>query len=480
MVDSSSENRLCSTSRQSERWNLNLTGGRTARRLSPPFRRVSPGRRRRGARAPGRPSVRANRRRSRRGGTSRGIPAGFLELFAEVCRLLPVPRGLRVRRVAARAIASRRTASATPRSTCRRRSARGSGSTPRACLEAVDAGFCRGRSAPEPDCRILLDTVRHWGPEAGERVLDLHERRPLRRVVGFGMGGDEALGSRVRIRRRLRASARARAEDVGARRRVARVRTPSGRRSTRCDRTGSITASPPRPTRCCWSGSRTRTRRFCIAPTGNVRTGVVGSLAEHPLPRLLAAGVPRGTLRRRSAALFDDDVARVRGGGASVRARRRDAPGDRRAILARRVRAHRRRARSGGARSHGLAAARSTRRAAPRRTSPPALVEGLTSGGGGTCGRPRPFFTALLPRARRTTAPRRAPPRAREAATGRRRGARRSLLRTLSDDDRHFRRPNETAHLSDARATGRSRRRRACPLVTREPAAAIAPAAAAR
>lgn len=38
---------------------------------------------------------------------------------------------------------------------------------------------------------VLLDSVRHWGPDAAHRVLDLHESDPWPRVVGFGLGGDE-------------------------------------------------------------------------------------------------------------------------------------------------------------------------------------------------------------------------------------------------------------------------------------------------
>lgn len=40
--------------------------------------------------------------------------------------------------------------------------------------------------------RVLLDSVRHWGPEAAHRVLDLHRAHPWPRAVGFGLGGDEA------------------------------------------------------------------------------------------------------------------------------------------------------------------------------------------------------------------------------------------------------------------------------------------------
>src|SRR5258706_3340673 len=63
------------------------------------------------------------------------------------------------------------------------------GLAPEACLAAVDTAFRAGPG--DCDCRILLDVVRHWGPESAERVLSLHEKTRFESVVGFGMGGDE-------------------------------------------------------------------------------------------------------------------------------------------------------------------------------------------------------------------------------------------------------------------------------------------------
>ena len=44
-----------------------------------------------------------------------------------------------------------------------------------------------------------------------------------------------------------------------------------------------------------------------MCPTSNVRTGAVRSLAEHPLPALLAAGVPV-TLATDDPGMFDTDL----------------------------------------------------------------------------------------------------------------------------------------------------------------------------
>lgn len=63
-------------------------------------------------------------------------------------------------------------------------------------MAAVDRGFARGEEEGGCSCAILLDTVRQWGPEAAAAVLDGHQRAPLARVAGFGMGGQESVPMR--------------------------------------------------------------------------------------------------------------------------------------------------------------------------------------------------------------------------------------------------------------------------------------------
>ena len=65
------------------------------------------------------------------------------------------------------------------------------GLDPAACLTAIDAGLRESLETRGILCRILLDAVRHWGPESAERVLDVYESTPLQSIVGFGLGGDE-------------------------------------------------------------------------------------------------------------------------------------------------------------------------------------------------------------------------------------------------------------------------------------------------
>lgn len=66
----------------------------------------------------------------------------------------------------------------------------------REVMEAFDRGFTRGEQERGARCAILLDSVRQFGVEAAHIVLDLFERWPSSRVVGFGLGGDETVSLR--------------------------------------------------------------------------------------------------------------------------------------------------------------------------------------------------------------------------------------------------------------------------------------------
>jgi len=60
-------------------------------------------------------------------------------------------------------------------------------------LDSMDQGFEEGEAQGGASCRILLDTVRQWGPEAADVVLGKYLERPIARVVGFGIGGAEII-----------------------------------------------------------------------------------------------------------------------------------------------------------------------------------------------------------------------------------------------------------------------------------------------
>jgi adenosine deaminase len=171
-----------------------------------------------------------------------------------------------------------------------------------ACLQAIDVGFAESLETHGVLCRILLDGVRHWGPESADRVLDLYERVPLRSIVGFGLGGDEqAMGAAafagVYLRARalgLRTSVHAGEwSDADAVREVLDLLRPD-----RLDH-GIAAAQDPR----LMQRLAEEDTILCVAPTSNLRTGAVSHVASHPLRQLLDAGV-RVTLSADDPVLF--------------------------------------------------------------------------------------------------------------------------------------------------------------------------------
>lgn len=218
-------------------------------------------------------------------------PAAFLALFADVCRLFRTPAQYREAAVLLANDLGSETGGlgyaevyVSPEIFAK------VGLDVLACLEAIDSGFEQAALSGGADCRILLDTVRHWGPEAADRVLDAHERRPRPRVVGFGMGGDEGSFPAAAF-----SGAYARARSLGLKTSVhagewlgpESVREAlDALRPDRIDHGIAAASDPDLLSRLAAEGIP-----LCVAPRGNVVTGAVASLSSHPLPRLLEAGV---------------------------------------------------------------------------------------------------------------------------------------------------------------------------------------------
>ncbi len=231
---------------------------------------------------------------------------GFLLLFAEVCRLFRRPEDYVGAALAvAQSLADDGLRYAeiyvSPEISAR------FGLDPAACLEAIDVGFREALETHGILCRILLDGVRHWGPESADRVLDLYERMPLPSIVGFGLGGDEnsvpaaAFGG-VYLRARalkLRTSVHA-GEWAGP----DSVREAlDALRPDRIDHGIAAAADPDLMARL--AGEDTI---LCVSPSSNLATGAVAHVSAHPLKTLLDAGV-RVALSADDPALFSTTTA---------------------------------------------------------------------------------------------------------------------------------------------------------------------------
>jgi adenosine deaminase len=215
--------------------------------------------------------------------------AGFLALYRDVCALLRSPEDYGD---AARAIAfsvgeggaAYAEIYVSPEIPGR------FGLEPAACLTAIDRGFREAEADGAPRCRILLDAVRQWGPESADRVLDLHEKTRLPSVVGFGLGGDELA---------LPAAAFA---GVYARARALGLHTSVHAGEWDGVQSLSEALDQLRPDRVDHGIAAVEDARLLarlaeeatalwVAPTSNVATGAVDAIENHPLSRLLDAGV---------------------------------------------------------------------------------------------------------------------------------------------------------------------------------------------
>ncbi len=212
----------------------------------------------------------------------------FLRLFADCCRLFASPADYAEAAGALGSALSAELAHAeiyvSPEIWSR------FGLDPEAVLKAIDAAF--GAVEAETGCRLvlLLDSVRQWGADAAGRVLDLHESARLARVRGFGIGGEEDAvaasaftavyerAKRLGLGTSIHAGEWAGADSVAAALDALPLdRIDHGVRAAEDPAVLARLASSP--------------VTLCVAPSSNLATGVYASWQEHPLSRLLDAGV---------------------------------------------------------------------------------------------------------------------------------------------------------------------------------------------
>ena len=212
----------------------------------------------------------------------------FLRLFADCCRLYSSPADYREAAVALGRKLAQELAHAeiyvSPEIWSR------FGLDPAAVLAAIDAGFEEAEGATGARFLLLLDSVRQWGADAAERVLDLHEKAKLPRVVGFGIGGEEdsvaagAFRPAYERARRLGLGTAIHAGEWSGAHSVAAAldALPLDRidHGIRAAEDAGVMA------RLASSGAT-----LCAAPSSNLSTSVYGAWSDVPLRRLLDAGV---------------------------------------------------------------------------------------------------------------------------------------------------------------------------------------------
>jgi adenosine deaminase len=154
-------------------------------------------------------------------------------------------------------------------------------------LEAIRAGLAR---VPEIEVALVVDLVRDAGPELAARTLmEVAEARALG-VIGVGIGGAEhsfppepfapvyAAARELGLRTTAHAGEAAGAASIwGALRALGAERIGHGTRAVEDPRLVEYLAEKQIPVEMC--------------PLSNVRTGVVPSLAEHPIRRFFEQGL---------------------------------------------------------------------------------------------------------------------------------------------------------------------------------------------
>jgi adenosine deaminase len=167
-----------------------------------------------------------------------------------------------------------------------------SGLPRRILLQAVDAGFSRAASEGRADCRIVVSLLRRQSSEEALSLVRELEREMPERVVGLGVDGDEASAGPTGPRFAPAFEAAA-SLGLGLTAHAGESSGPEGVWSalddlgvSRIDHGVRAAEDPTLVTRLARSGT---TLNVCL--TSNVRL-LYGDLARHPLPGLVASGVP--------------------------------------------------------------------------------------------------------------------------------------------------------------------------------------------
>jgi aminodeoxyfutalosine deaminase len=161
--------------------------------------------------------------------------------------------------------------------------------------QEVFEGYCDGaeeaRERHGVDVRLTPEITRNFPPEEGEEVARWAVRYRGQGVVGLGLGGSEDVFPPEPF---AAAFAIARAGGLGSVPHAGELAGPASVRGALEALHADRLRHGVRAVEDAGLLRELADRRICcdVTPIGNARMGVVPSLAAHPLPRMVAAGVP--------------------------------------------------------------------------------------------------------------------------------------------------------------------------------------------
>jgi aminodeoxyfutalosine deaminase len=176
----------------------------------------------------------------------------------------------------------------------------------------IFSGYCDGaqeaRELHGVDVRLTPDITRGAAPEDGVELVGYAAKYRDRGIVGVGLGGEEALYPPEKF---IEAFERVREEGLGSVPHAGEVVGPvsiwGAIEALQADRVRHGIRAVEDPA--LLEELAARKIVLDVTPLSNVRTGVVKSLEEHPLPDLVAAGIPC-TVSTDDPEMFDTDLTR--------------------------------------------------------------------------------------------------------------------------------------------------------------------------
>ena len=176
----------------------------------------------------------------------------------------------------------------------------------------IFSGYCDGaqeaRELHGVDVRLTPDITRGAAPEEGVELVRYAAKYRERGIVGVGLGGEEALHPPEKF---VEAFALGRAEGLGSVPHAGEVVGPvsiwGAIDALQADRVRHGIRAVEDPA--LLEELAARQIVLDVTPLSNVRTGVVESLDVHPLPDLIAAGIPC-TVSTDDPEMFDTDLTR--------------------------------------------------------------------------------------------------------------------------------------------------------------------------